>query len=479
MGIIWEDAENLNVLLIHPPCEEEIYRRFLGLTAPPTGLAYVAAALEEKNKVRIIDMPAEGKDVSKVKKEIETFKPDMLGVYCATYRVDHAHQVINATKEVDASIKTLMGGPHASLLAEDVLEENPNLDAVVCGEGDITVPELVNGWDSGGIANVKGIVFRENGRILRNPPRPLIDDLDELPYPARHLLPMDRYKLFETFKIVTMISSRGCPYGCHYCSVSAIYGRKWRARSAKNVVDEMEHLWDNYDVDVIMFFDDNFDLDRKRTENICDEIMERGLDIPWGYESSIMSTDRGHLKKLREAGCKIISYEIETASQKSITTMKKDISTQEMKEVMSNSKDLGMLRIANVILGLPGETREDVMESIELMKELNPEYPLFFLPTPYPGTKFHDTAEKMGMIKELDWSKYTTANPIIETQELSLKEVRELNTKAYKDFYLRTKVMKNNLRMLYRFIKEGVISPRQIPGLAYHQMKTWVWLVRM
>ncbi|MDD3421854.1 MAG: radical SAM protein [Methanocellales archaeon] len=475
------DAESLKALLIHPPCEREIYQRFLGLTAPPTGLAYVAAALERdhENEVKIIDMPAERKDITKVKKEIETFKPDMLGVYCATYRVNHANQVINATKEVDASIKTLMGGPHASLLAEDVLKENPNLDAVVCGEGDITVPELANAWEFGELAKVKGIAFRENGRIVRNPPRPLIDDLDSIPYPARHLLPMDKYRLFGTFRMATMVSSRGCPYGCHYCSVSAIYGRKWRARSAKNVVDEMEHLCDSYDLDLIMFFDDNFDLDRKRTESICDEITERGLEIPWGYESSIMSTDRHHLKKLREAGCRILSYGIETTSQKSITTMKKDISTREMKEVMDNSKELGMLRIANVILGLPGETREDVMESIDLMKELEPEYPLFFLPTPYPGTKFHETAEKMGMIKELDWSKYTTANPILETQELSLKEVRELNTKAYKDFYLRPIVIKNNLRMLSKFIKSGVIKPRHMPGLAYHQMKTWLWLVRM
>ena len=474
-----EDVENVKVLLIHPPCEKEIYQRFLGLTAPPTGLAYVAAALEREHKVKIIDMPAGGKDIANVKKEIEIFKPDILGVYCATYRVDHANQVINTTKEVDTSIRTIMGGPHASLLAEDVLEENPNLDAVVCGEGDITVPELVNAWESGEPTKVKGIVFRENGRIVRNPPRPLIDDLDSLPYPARHLLPMDRYRLFETFKIATMVSSRGCPYGCHYCSVSAIYGKKWRARSAKNVVDEMEYLCNNYDMDLIMFFDDNFDLDRKRTESICDEIMERGLDIPWGYESASMGTDRDHLKKLREAGCRILSYGIETSSQKSISTMKKNISTQEIREVMDASKDLGMLRIANVILGLPGETREDVIESIELMKELEPEYPLFFLPTPYPGTKFHETAEKMGVIKELDWSKYTTANPIIETQELSLKEIRELNTKAYKEFYLRPKVIKNNLRMLYKFIKEGVIKPRHIPGLAYHQMKTWVWLVRM
>ncbi|MFC1787155.1 B12-binding domain-containing radical SAM protein [Halobacteriota archaeon] len=469
----------MNVLLIHPPCEEEIYRRFLGLTAPPNGLAYVAASLEAKNKVKIIDMPAEKKDIAKVKKEIETFKPDILGVYCATYRVDHAHEVINAAKEVDASIKTVMGGPHASLLAEDVLKENPNLDAVVCGEGDITFPELVNAWASGDLTKVKGIVFRENGRILRNPPRPLIDDLDGLPYPARHLLPMDKYRLFETFRMATMVSSRGCPYGCHYCSVSAIYGRKWRARSAKNVVDEMEHLCENYDIDMIMFFDDSFDLDKKRTEDICDEIMKRGLDIPWGYESSIVSTDRNHLKKLREAGCRILAYEIETTSQKSIDTMKKDISTREMKEVMGALKDFGILRIANVILGLPGETREDVIESIDLMKELNPEYPLFFLPTPYPGTKFHDTAEKMGMIKELDWSKYTTANPIIETQELSLKEVRELNTKAYKDFYLRSSAIKNNLRILSRFIKEGIIKPRHMPGLAYHQMKTLLWLMRM
>ncbi|MBU2617285.1 MAG: B12-binding domain-containing radical SAM protein [Euryarchaeota archaeon] len=469
----------MKVLLIHPPCEEEIYQRFLGLIAPPIGLAYVAAMLEREHEVKIIDMPAERKDIAKVKKEIELFKPGALGVYCATYRVDYANQVINATKEVDANIRTMMGGPHASLLAEDVLARNPNLDAVVCGEGEITVPELIHAWESGELAEIRGMVFRENGHVVRNPPRPLIADLDSLPYPARHLLPMDKYRLFGAFKMGTIVSSRGCPHGCHYCSVPAIYGRKWRARGAENVVDEMECLCDNYDPDLIMFFDDNFDLDKKRTESICDEIMERGLEITWGYESASMGIDRKHLKKLRDAGCRILSYGIETTSNKSIATMKKSISTQEIREVMETSKDLGMLRIANIILGLPGESKEDVEESIELAKELNPEYPLFFLPAPYPGTKFYETAQKMGMIKELDWSKYTTANPIIETQQLSLDEVRELNRKAYKEFYLRPGAMKNNLRMAYDFIKCGIIKPRHIPGLAYHQLKTFVRLVRL
>lgn len=471
----------MRTLLIHPPCEEEIYQRFLGLVAPPIGLAYVAAALEnDGHEVMIIDMPAEAKDVDEVKEDIERCRPDVVGVYCATYRVNHANEVINTAKEVDASIKTLMGGPHASLLAEDCMK-NENLDVVVCGEGEVTMPELIRAWESdGNLAKVKGIVFRvsRNQGIVRNPPRELAD-VDSLPYPARHLLPMDKYRLFGTFKLGTMISSRGCTFGCHYCSVAAIYGRRWRPRSAERIVDEMEHLQKNYDIDVLTFMDDNFDLDKKRVMMLCDEIRERDLDILWGYQSASVIKDEEMLKKLRNVGCRILTYSIETSSRKSIDVMKKKINMQQVRDVFQISKELGMIRIANIILGLPGETKKDVEESIELARALDPEYALFFLPTPYPGTKFYETAEKMGMIKELDWSKYDTANPIIETEQLSLDELRELNKRAYKEFYLRPAIIKSNLKIFYDFMNGGYIRPAHIPGLMSHVLRTFLYLARL
>jgi len=469
----------MRTLLIHPPCEEEIYQRFLGLVAPPIGLAYVAAALEnDGHEVKIIDMPAEAKDIDEVKEDIERCRPDVVGVYCATYRVNHANEVINTVKEVDAGIKTLMGGPHASLLAEDCMK-NENLDAVVCGEGEITTPELIRTWESGGsLAKVRGIVFRKGRGIFRNPPRELAD-VDSLPHPARHLLPMDKYRLFGTFKLGTMISSRGCTFGCQYCSVAAIYGKKWRPRKSTRIVDEMEHLQKNYDIDALIFMDDNFDLDKKRVMTLCDEIMERDLDILWGYQSASAIQDEEMLKKLRNAGCRIITYSIETSSRRSIDTMKKKIDMQQVRDAFQMSKELGMIRIANIILGLPGESEKDVEESIELAKALNPEYALFFLPTPYPGTKFYETAEKMGMIKELDWSKYDTTNPIIETEQLSLDELRELNKRAYKEFYLRPVIIKNNLKIFHDFIKEGHIRPAHIPSLMSHVMGTFLYLTRL
>lgn len=471
----------MRTLLIHPPCEEEIYQRFLGLVAPPIGLAYVAAALEnDGHEVMIIDMPAEAKDVDEVKEDIERCRPDVVGVYCATYRVNHANEVINTAKEVDASIKTLMGGPHASLLAEDCMK-NENLDVVVCGEGEVTMPELIRAWESdGNLAKVKGIVFRvsRNQGIVRNPPRELAD-VDSLPYPARHLLPMDKYRLFGTFKLGTMISSRGCTFGCHYCSVAAIYGRRWRPRSAERIVDEMEHLQKNYDIDVLTFMDDNFDLDKKRVMMLCDEIRERDLDILWGYQSASVIKDEEMLKKLRNVGCRILTYSIETSSRKSIDVMKKKINMQQVRDVFQISKELGMIRIANIILGLPGETKKDVEESIELARALDPEYALFFLPTPYPGTKFYETAEKMGMIKELDWSKYDTANPIIETEQLSLDELRELNKRAYMEFYLRPAIIKSNLKIFYDFMNGGYIRPAHIPGLMSHVLRTFLYLARL
>jgi len=207
--------------------------------------------------------------------------------------------------------------------------------------------------------------------------------------------------------------------------------------------------------------------------------MERGLDILWGYQSASVIKDEEMLKKLRDAGCRIMTYSIETSSRRSIDVMKKKIDIQQVRDVFQMSKKLGMIRIANIILGLPGEGKKDVEESIELARTLDPEYALFFLPAPYPGTKFYETAEKMGMLKELDWSKYDAANPIIETEQLSLDELRELNKRAYREFYLRPAVMKNNLKVICDFVKDGNVKPSHIPSLMCHMMRTFLYLTRL
>ncbi|MCD5409700.1 MAG: B12-binding domain-containing radical SAM protein [Methanocellales archaeon] len=469
----------MRVLLICPSFEEETFIGVLGLVAPPIGLAYVAAALEnDGHEVKIIDMLAEKKDKSRIRKDIMEFKPRVVGVYSTAF--NKSIEVINIAKGVDAHVKTMTGGPHATLVPEELLLKNQSLDVIVCGEGEVTVSELIKAWESNrDIKTIKGIVFRKNGHIVRTPPRPLIQDLDSLPFPARHLLPMEKYHFFGGLKLGTIVSSRGCPYGCRYCSVPVMYGKKWRPHSPESVVDEMEHLDANYDLDFILFVDDNFDLDKERTERICDEIVERGLDVVWGIQSATVHPEEEHLAKMRDAGCRVISYTIEAASNRAIDTMERETNKEEMKKIIDSTTKMGMMVVAHVVLGLPGEDREDVAETIKLMKELAPHYALFYLPTPYPGTKFYESAKEMDIIKELDWGKYTTGNPIIETKMLSLEEAKELNRMAWKEFYFDPKIIKNNLRTTYKFIRDGDVKLKHIPTLLYHITRTGVHLFRL
>lgn len=277
----------------------------------------------------------------------------------------------------------------------------------------------------------------------------------------------------------TIVSSRGCPYGCRYCSVPVMYGKKWRPRSPESVVDEMEHLYTNYDLDFILFVDDNFDLDKERTERICDEIVERNIDVVWGIQSATVHPEEEHLAKMWDAGCRVISYTIEAASNMAIDMMGRGTDKEEMKKIIDSTTKMGMMVVDHVVLGLPGEDREDVAETIKLMKELAPTYALFYLPTPYPGTKFYESAKEMNMIKELNWSKYTTSNPTIKTKMLSLEEAKELNRMAWKEFYFSPKIIKNNLRTTYKFVRAGTVRPRHMPALICQIARTGIHLFRL
>lgn len=283
---------------------------------------------------------------------------------------------------------------------------------------------------------------------------------------------MNKYKIMNHLTIASVVSSRGCPSDCNYCSVPAIFGTKCRLRSAKDVVDEMEEIDKKYNPDFIMFMDENFDYSIQRLWDICDLIEERNLDITWGCCSG--GIDRNHpelLERMVKDGCKVLSYNLESGSKKSIEVMNSDSSHEATKKDLELSGKLGLIRILNVIIGMPGENREDILESIEFAKELSPELPLFFLPTPYPGTKLYETTKRQGMIDEVDWEKYTSYNPIIENESLETKELKNLLKKAYKECYLNESSFKNNFKMIIKKYLDDTIDLQDIPSLIYHGLK--------
>lgn len=287
---------------------------------------------------------------------------------------------------------------------------------------------------NGNLAKVKGLAFKD----VLTPPRPLIADLDSLPFPARHLLPMDEYKLLNmTNRVTTMITSRGCPMQCSFCASAALHGQKLRLRTVDNIVDEMEYLVKDLKVETIAFMDDTFTLHKSRVREICAEIKQRDLKVFWGCTARADTLDKELIKVMREAGCIAIFMGVESADQQILDEVNKQTTIEKIKDAFEISRNEKMRTIASVVLGMPGDTKESIKNTIKFVQELKPTYAIFSLATPYPGTRFYQQVFEKDIIKVKDWSKYTLISPILETVECSLDELRKYQAMAFRKFYLR------------------------------------------
>ncbi|MBI5680103.1 MAG: cobalamin B12-binding domain-containing protein [Methanobacterium sp.] len=424
----------MKVLLINPPDTASKYK-FIGLVAPPLGISYIAAVLEENGiDVRIIDGSALEMTWKELEKDIQKYSPDIIAVTALTPTIIQALKTARIAKSVCPDAYIVLGGYHPTFTHNELLK-NEFIDIIVCGEGEYTMLELAEAIENGGdLREVKGIATRE----FRTPPRPIIKDLDELPFPARHLLPMDKYKILNIkLPTGTLISGRGCPHHCSFCSSSAMHGHKLRSRSSKNVVDEMEHLIDVHNSKMIAFMDDTFTMNRKKVEEVCNDIKERDLDVYWGCTARVDTLSTKILEQMRDAGCITLFLGVESGDQQNLDNLNKNVTIDRIKTTFELTKKLGVRTIASAVLGMPGDTRQSIEKTINFVKTLNPSYAIFSLATPYPGTDFYMNASKQNLIRVDDWSKYTLLTPVLETVDCSLDELKELQRKAFRNFYLR------------------------------------------
>jgi anaerobic magnesium-protoporphyrin IX monomethyl ester cyclase len=438
----------MKIILINPPALKVESCSLLGITVPPLGLAYLAAVLEkEGHLVKIIDAPVLKASLHQVERELECNQPGMIGVTSTTPTIYEALSVIKVAKKVCPNAVTVLGGPHASFLASETLKGCRELDVTCRGEGEKTILELVRAVEQKeSLSNVKGIVFRSGENIIETMPQPWIKDLDSLPFPARHLLPMDKYTILgKKSTIGNIISSRGCPFYCTFCESSLLFGRMFRARSPKNVVDEMKQLINEYHPKTIEFSDDLFTLNMKRTETICDEIRRRGLDIPWACSSRVDTVSRSLLRKMKKAGCILIYYGVESGSQRVLNLMRKHIKIEQIIKAIKWTKEVGIEILASFIIGFPGETREDMQKTIAFAKRLDVDYAQFSFATPYPGTELYQMAKEKGLLLTEDWSQYTAGKPVIAVDNSTKDDLTKLLKKAYQKFYLSPKLLLRHL----------------------------------
>ncbi|MBS7640030.1 MAG: radical SAM protein [Candidatus Bathyarchaeia archaeon] len=437
----------MRVTLINPP-SQNVELLNIGIKAPPLGLAYLASVLEKNGcEVKIIDALALGLSLSQVRGALNMDQPDIIGITASTPMIYDAYNVARVAKEVCPNSTVVLGGPHPTFLPMETLKECPSADIVCIGEGEETMVELTEAIRrKTDLSRVRGIAFRtSDGKIVKTEPRPLIKDLDSLPFPAWHLLPMDKYTVLGKKTVICHImSSRGCPFHCIFCSSSRIFGRKHRARSAKNVVDEIEFLISEYNPSYIEFSDDEFTLNQKRVEEICDELKKRGIDIAWACGSRVDTVSRSLLKKMREAGCSFIYYGIESASQRILNFIKKGITIEQIKRAVMLTKEAGIKMMGAFIVGFPDETKEEIKSTLNFPKKLKVDYVQFTIATPYPGTEFYEMIKREGLLLTEDWSQYTTLKPVIALKNISVKELQKLIKKAYISFYMSPRILREN-----------------------------------
>lgn len=452
----------MKVLFVNPPQTASKYK-FMGVIAPPVGIAYMAGVLQENSiDVEILDASAEDMDFKDVEKELLKRKPDLVALTALTPTIGRALETAQVVKETLPDSIVVMGGYHPTFNFIETLEDE-NVDIVIRGEGEYIMLNLVQALENqSSLHDVKGIVFEDKNskEIVVNPEAPLIQDLDELPFPALNLLPMKKYRLLDMdTHMTTMITTRGCPMQCSFCSSAAMHGKKIRERSVENIVDEIEYLKTNYDIDTIAFMDDTFTLKKRKVMAICDEILKRNIEIMWGCTSRVDTLDEKLLKKMKEAGCITIFIGVESADQQQLDNMCKNTTIAKIENAFKIAHKLKIRTIASVALGMPGDTKEIMNKTVKFVHKLKPNYAIYSLATPYPGTRFYKEAFEKNLIKIKDWSKYTLITPILETIDCSLNDMRKIQAKAFMKFYLRPHYI------IRQFLQDGPYLLKTIFGV--------------
>jgi anaerobic magnesium-protoporphyrin IX monomethyl ester cyclase len=408
----------MRVAIIAPPYPLE------EAPSPPLGLSYAASAFEQAGaEVKIIDYIISRYTPEKLERELEDFKPDLLGANSVTMNFPQAARIVQTAKRLDPNLITLMGGPHVSFDVSDTMKTIPEIDLLVIGEGEKTISDLVGHFQGrGDLADIQGIAFRENGNIIQTGKRELIGDLNQLPLPARHLLPMSRYQALGF--PVSMITGRGCPYSCIFCLGRKMVGSKPRSRKASLVVDEIEQIM-SYGFTRINIADDLFTSDREKVWEVCEEIRRRNLSLTWTAFSRVNTVDKETLLLMRETGCECISFGIESGNPDMLKRIKKGITLDQARKAVALCKEVGILAHASFMVGLPGETPETLKDTAEFSKSLDILYGFHFL-APFPGTTVREKIDQYDLeILTDDWSRYDANSAIVRTSVLPPEAINQ------------------------------------------------------
>lgn len=490
--------QRFKVLLIHPP-----WFRLLGqvLDSCPIGLSYLAGMLEKQGfdvsiynadynyeKLGLIfgslrNMTGAYREYlrilqdlddplwQEVKVVISGQAPSIVGISCVTGNYGSAINVAKLVKKIDPNIPVVMGGFHPTIVTEEVLS-NKDVDIVVRGEGEHTFTHLATTLRSHGpLDNIPGISYKVKGKVIHNPDRPQIANLDDLPFPAKHLL-LEK-ETYPSRAFGRLFTARGCPHHCIYCAAHALWTRKVRFRSPGNVVQEIGQVKKNFGTHHFYFDDDTFTLNKRRVMAICDLIIEKDLRISWGCETRVDHVSPDLARKMREAGCEYCNIGVESGDEEILKKIRKGITIEQIRNARKILKDAGIAVNAYFMVGFPWETAAEIKKTVTLMEELNPERAFCSIVTPYPKTELYDICISQGLIPENpEWSTFFHQSPSMYlTKHLSREEISGLIRYTEEIFDKHNKhqiiklILRNPLRPFKLIFEWGYAKPRFIRAL--------------
>lgn len=437
----------MRILLINPPPESGKPQEILG---PPLGLAYLAASLAAAGQsVELLDAFALNLSWNGLEGFLARSRPDLVGIGGMTPIINASFRVARIARPYSRWL--VMGGPHASAVRGKVFEEAPEIDFVLKGEAEESFPALVRALERGESdleARIPGLLSRK----AEHPEIPFISDLDRLPFPARDLLPnhLYRHPLFGGEPIATLMTSRGCPFDCVFCDKS-VTGRRWRPRSAENVLEELEEIVEGLGIRSLIFYDDLFTLDPERVIRLARGIIERKWDLHWKCEGRVNLVDETALQWMKRAGCEMIAYGVESANAHALKFLHKGITPGQVREAFAKTRAAGIQTLAYFILGIPGESFEDELNTIRFAGEIQADYAQFALLSPFPGSPLYEEAVAKGWYREgpaLGLAEQGERRPLLITPEWTEEKLKQIQRRAYTGFYLRPGYLFRRLRRL-------------------------------
>jgi anaerobic magnesium-protoporphyrin IX monomethyl ester cyclase len=444
------------IILVNPPLSgKDRYGNLAraGAYMPPLGLGFLASVLRNRGfDVRLLDCEALGLDVRQAVKNIFSFEPDYVGITAVTISIHSAAELAAELKKTDKTPRVILGGTHVSAVPEETMRLFPQFDIGVIGEGEVTIVRLLEDTDNNRpLSGINGIVYRDNGKVIKNQGMPLIDNLDSLPFPAWDMYPeLKKYYRPSTFGFqklpsTSLITSRGCLGKCSFCS-DVVWQRRYREHSVGYVMDMIKELYYKYGIRDIAIYDGVFGVNRARLLKLCEALIRENLDLAWSCNFRIEMAETEILRAMKKAGCWSIAYGIESCSREILEFLQKNIDLDMIRRTLKMTKEAGILSKGYIMIGSPLETAATIKKTLDVILELDLDILTVNSFTPFPGTLDYERADKYGSFKR-DWKLLNQHNLVFIPYGLTQEQISYYIRLITRKFYLRLKILWKYFKM--------------------------------